>query len=441
MRYSFLLLFFLAIISSLSAQTTLSGIVTEADGTPLIGVTILEKGGTTGTVTDFDGRYELAFDRDGDEIVLVFSYTGFASQEIRVGAQRTLDVVLETDVANLDEVVVVGYGTQKKKVVTGAISKVDGDGLEDMPVLRVENSLQGRTSGVRVTTNSGQPGEGATVRIRGTTTIGNSDPLYVVDGVVVGGGIDYLNQSDIESIEVLKDAASAGIYGSRAANGVILITTKSGTKDRMTVNYSGYYGTQAPWKKLSVLNAEEYAILMNESSAAAGGPILFDDPALLGEGTDWQSAVFSDDAPIQNHELSLSAGGDKSTYYVSFGYFDQSGIVAADDSQYERFTTRFNSKHKITENITFGNNLAYSRIQSIGISTNSEFGSPLSRAINLDPITPILETDPDVLNSNIFTNFPVVTNSEGIPYGISELVTSEMVNPLAALEINQGFGW
>lgn len=425
--------------STVYAQETITGTITEADGTPLIGVTILEKGTSRGTVSDLDGTYSIEV--KDQNAVLIFSYTGFSSVEQPVAAQTVWDLIMEADVANLDEVIVVGYGTQKKKVVTGAITKVSSDDLEDMPVLRVENSLQGRTSGVRVTSGSGQPGDGATVRIRGTTTIGNSDPLYVVDGVVIGGGIDYLNQSDIESIEVLKDAASAGIYGARAANGVILVTTKSGSVNRMEVNYSAYAGTQAPWKRLSMLNATEYAILMNESSVASGGSIIFDDPASLGEGTNWQDYLLSEDAPIQNHELSISAGGEKSQYYASFGYFDQSGIVAEAKSQYERFTARFNSTHKLSDNITFGNNLAYSRIKSVGISTNSEFGSPLSRVLNIDPITPVLETDPDVLSSSVFTNFPVVTNADGIPYGISTLVTSEVVNPLAALEILQNHGW
>lgn len=432
-------LLFLVATITLSAQITIKGTVLDTDGLSLIGATVLVKGTSSGTITEIDGTYELNV--PDQNAVLVFSYTGYASTEITVNSQTVIDVTMEADVAKLDEVIVVGYGTQKKKVVTAAISKVSADDLEDMPVLRIEQSLQGRTSGVRVTTNSGQPGEGATIRIRGTTTIGNSEPLYVVDGVVVGGGIDYLNQSDIESIEVLKDAASAGIYGARAANGVVLITTKQGNTDQMEVNYSGYYGTQAPWKKLALLNATEYATIMNESSVAAGGPILYEDPQSLGEGTDWQDAIFSEDAPIQNHELSISAGNQKSQYYASFGYFDQEGIVAQSRSQYERFTVRFNSTHKVKDWLTIGNNLGYTYIESMGVSTNSEFGSPLSRALNLDPLTPILETRPEVLNSNIFTNFPVVRNSDGIPYGISDIVTSEVLNPVAALEVQQGFGW
>jgi len=437
----YVLLFFLCIFSlKVQAQVTVSGTITEGDNnTTLIGVTILEKGTSNGAVTDLEGKYTLEV--TDNNAVLMISYIGYSSQEVAVGSQSTIDVTLETDVASLDEIVVVGYGVQKKSVVTGSISKVKADELESMPVTRIEQSLQGRTSGVRVTSNSGQPGESGTVRIRGTTSINGSDPLYVVDGVPVGGGIDFLNQGDIESIEVLKDAASASIYGARSANGVVLITTKKGITNRMSVNLSSYYGTQAPWKKLPLLNAREYGTLMNESSVAAGGDILFEDPNSLGEGTDWQSAVFGDDAPIQNHELSISAGSDKSTYYASFGYFDQEGIVGGEKSSYQRFIARFNSTHKLTKNITFGNTLGYARIRSRGISTNSEFGSPLGRAVNLDPITPILETDPEVLNSSVYTNFPVVTNPDGVPYAISNLVTSEVLNPIAALEIQQGFGW
>jgi TonB-linked SusC/RagA family outer membrane protein len=433
-------LFFTLSAQMVLGQFVVGGTVVEADNdAPLIGVNILESGQNNGTITDIDGKYELEV--QDENATLIFSYLGYSSEELEVNRRGTIDVAMEVDVAELDEVIITGYGTQKKSVVTGSISKVKSDDLIDMPVIRIEQSLQGRTSGVRVTSNSGQPGEGATVRIRGTSSINNSEPLYVVDGVPIGGGIDFLNQGDIESIEVLKDAASASIYGARSASGVILVTTKKGKTDRMEVNYSAYYGTQAPWKKLSLLNAREYGILMNESSVAAGGARLFENPEELGEGTDWQDAIFRDNAPIQNHELSISAGSDRSQYFASFGYFDQEGIISDDQSNYQRITARFNSTHNITDNITFGNTLAYSRIKSSGISTNSEFGSPLSRAVNLDPITPVLETDPEILNSDVFTNFPVVRNGEGVPYGISSLVTSEVLNPVAALDIQQGFGW
>lgn len=434
---SFLLFTFIG----LQAQVTVSGNVKAAsDEEVLIGAQIVEKGTANGMVADLDGNYKIEV--SSEDAILVFSYLGYETKEVVVGSQRIINVSLGTDSESLDEVIVIGYGTQKKSVVTGSISKVDGESLEDMPVMRIEQSLQGRTSGVRVVSGSGQPGDGATVRIRGTSSIGSgSDPLYVVDGIPIGGGIDFLNQSDIESIEVLKDAASASIYGARSAAGVVLVTTKKGKKDRMEVSYSAYRGTQAPWKKMSLLNATEYATLMNESSEAAGNAPIFEDPNSLGEGTDWQDAIFSNNAPIQNHEISLSSGSEKSQYYASFGYFDQEGIVAQDNSNYRRFTARFNSTHKINDRLTFGNTISYARINAEGVATNSEFGSPLSRAVNIDPITPLLETDPDVLSSSVFTDFPIVKNEDGIPYGISTLVTSEVVNPVAAIQTQYGYGW
>lgn len=425
------------------AQQAVRGTVTDAaTGEPLIGATVTIKNTTSGTVTEVDGSYELRL--ENKEATLVFSFTGYTTQEVATGGRPEVNVQLEANSTLLDEVVVVGYGVQKKSVVTGSISKVKAADLKDMPVVRLEQSLQGRTSGVRVTAGSGQPGAGATVRIRGTTTIGDSNPLYVVDGVPIEGGIDYLNQSDIESIEVLKDAASAAIYGARAANGVIIVTTKQGKAGTMEVNYSGYYGVQNPWRKLTLLNAREYATLMNEASAAAGQSLPFEDPTALGEGTDWQDAIFNYDAPIQNHELSLTSGSDRSTYYASFGYFDQEGIVGnKDDSRWQRFTIRLNSNHNVTKRVKFGNTFAYTRTVGRGVAENTEFGSPLGRAINLDPITPLYEDDPAVLSQPRYANNyeSLVRDKNGRIYGISDIITSEILNPVAALEVAQGSGY
>lgn len=435
---NFILLLFCS--TSLMAQShTVKGVVIDADnGDPLIGATILVIGTDQGTSTDVDGKFTLAL--QDKNATLQISYTGYKVTDIPVDGKKNMTISVAESIADLEEVVVVGYGVQKKSVVTGAISKVKSEDLEDLPVTRLEQSLQGRTSGVRVTTDSGQPGAAAVVRIRGTTTIGNSNPLYVVDGVPIAGGIDFLNQSDIASIEVLKDAASASVYGARAANGVILVTTHKGKEGKMSVNYSGYYGVQNAWRKLALLNGREYGVLMNEASVAGGGPILFDDPESLGEGTDWQDATIANDVPIQNHEISLTAGNEKSTYFASFGYFDQSGIVGEDKSKFQRFTARFSSTHKITSKIKFGNTVAYSRISARGVPTNTEFGSPLGRAINIDPLTPVYETDPDVLNSSVFTNFPVVSDENGV-FGISENVTTEVLNPLAGIEVINSRAW
>ncbi len=425
------------------SQTTVRGKVTDAtNGEPLIGATVLVKNSSDGTVTEPDGSYEIRL--AAGQNTLVFSFTGFLEKTVNVDGRTEVNVQLEQNATQLEEVVVVGYGVQKKSVVTGSISKVKAEDLKDMPVMRIEQSLQGRTSGVRVTSSSGQPGAGATVRIRGTTTIGDSNPLYVVDGVPIEGGIDYLNQTDIESIEVLKDAASAAIYGARAANGVIIVTTKQGKSGTMEVNYSGYYGAQNPWRQLDLLNASEYATLMNEASVNAGQGVLFPNPESLGEGTDWQKAIFNENAPIQNHELSLSSGSDRSTYYASFGYFDQDGIVGnRDDSRYQRFTMRLNSNHNVTNRIKFGNTLGYTRIVGRGVAENTEFGSPLGRAINLDPITPLFEDDPAALAQPRYANNfnSLVRDKNGQIYGISDIITSEILNPVAALEVAQGRGY
>lgn len=421
-------------------QKIISGKVVDANGAPLTGVTVRLKGSTLGTTTNASGNYSLEI--PGTEGVLQFSFIGFTPQEMTIGSNTTVNATLMVGNSSLTDVVVVGYGTQQRREITGAISSVKASDLENMPVNRVEQSLQGRTSGLTITTSSGQPGSGAVVRVRGTTSINNSDPLYIVDGVQIGGGIDYLNQADIASIEVLKDAASAAIYGARAANGVILITTKTGTRTgKINANYNAYAGLQSPARKLSLLNATEYATLLNEATVAGGGLIRFPNPSQYGVGTDWQDAVFKNNAPIQNHELSLSGGNEVSTYFGSFGYLDQEGIVASSNSKYKRFTMRFNSNHNITKAIRFGNNIGYTRTNSVGIGTNDEWGSPLNRAINIDPITPLIVTDPAVINSAPYNNQPVVRDRNGNPYGISNLVTSEILNPIAALAVAQGNGW
>lgn len=424
---------------SIAQGGKVTGTVTDSEtGEGLPGVTVLEKGTTNGTITDFDGKYSISV---SDELaVLVYSFVGYSIQEVPVTGKTTIDVSLVIDIQALEEVVVTGYGTQKKSVVTGAISSVKASDLETMPINRVEQALQGRTSGLTIAANSGQPGSGATVRVRGITSLNNNDPLWVVDGVVVdNGGIGYLNQSDIASIEVLKDAASQAIYGARAAAGVVLITTKKGQKGGLKVNYNGFLGTAAPARKLDLLNATEYATLRNESSIAATGNAIFSNPASYGKGTDWQAAIFNENAHKQNHELSISGGNDVSTFYASFGYWDQEGIVASDISRYTRYSVRLNSTHKINKWLTFGQNLGYARDKGIGLgNTNSEFGGPLSSAINLDPITPLVITDPTVAGSSPYTNNGIMRDSNGNPYGISTIVGQEMTNPLAYIKTRLG---
>ena len=448
-RFTFIFIALLGgIFSGFAQNISVQGNVTDASGIPLLGVNVLVKNASIGTTTDFDGNYSIDVSAND---VLTFSYVGYVTKEFTITNSQTLDVTLQEDQNSLDEVVVVGYGTQKKSVVTGAISSVKASDLESLPVNRVEESLQGRTSGLTIAANSGQPGSSSTIRVRGVTSFGNNEPLWVVDGVIVdSGGIGYLNQSDIESIEVLKDAASQAIYGARAAAGVILVTTKKGKSGKLNVNYNGYAGLSGPAKKLDLLNATEYATIFNEkyandySGSAGDFSLPFPNLSEVGTGTDWQDLIFNKSAFRQNHELSLGGGNDVSTFYLSFGYLDQEGIVTSDISHYTRKNIRLNSTHNIGSIITVGQTLGYSSEKSVGLgNTNSEYGGPLSSAINLDPITQAVITDPAVANSAPYsTNNGIIRDPNGNPYGISSLVIQEMTNPLAYLQTRLGnYGW
>ncbi|HEU4788571.1 MAG TPA: TonB-dependent receptor, partial [Flavobacterium sp.] len=407
------------------------------------GATIVLNGTTTSVATDFDGKFQIKAPKDGS---LTISFIGYKTVQEPISGRTQLQVKMYSASQDLNEVVVVGYGSQKKSVVTGAISSVRAKDLEKVPNGRIEQVLQGRVSGVTIAASSGQPGSASTIRIRGITTFGDggNDPLWVVDGVVVdAGGIGFLNQSDIESMEVLKDAASAAIYGTRAATGVILVTTKKGKSGKITVNYNGFSGVSSPAKTLDLLNATQYGAILNEKSTAAGGPVLFSNLSALGKGTDWQKEIFNTNAFRYSHELSISGGSDTSTFYASFGIQNQDGIVLSEISNYDKKNFRLNSTHKISKVFTFGQTLGFTRQKSVGIgNTNSEFGGPLSSAINLDPITPVIETDPVLANSAPYSKNPVIRDANGNPYGISGLVGQEMTNPLAYSKTRLGgYNW
>ena len=450
MKGRFTIIFFMCCMlifpfATMAQDRTVTGKVTDrTDGKPIPGVTVRLQGTTRAVMTDAGGTFSIAVPTTGAR--LTFTQVGMTAQTIAVPASGSISISLDQDQQVLDQVVVVGYGTQKKALVTGSISSVKASQLESMPINRVEQALQGRTSGVTVSTSNGQPGSSSNIRIRGYSTFaanGNNDPLWVVDGVIVdNGGIGYINQADIESIEVLKDAASAAIYGTRAANGVIIVTTKKG-KAGLQINYNGYYGTSAPAKKLDLLNATQYATLRNEAAVNAGVAAPYANPSSFGVGTDWQSVVFNNDARRQTHEFSVAGGSDKASVYGSFGYITQEGIVMSDISKWNRANIRLNTTFKPNKWITFGENLGYSHSVSSGIgNTNSEFGGPLSSAISLDPITPLIETDPAKAAAAPYTSANVVRAPNGFPYGISPVVGQEMSNPLAYQQTRLGnYGW
>lgn len=429
-------------------DSVINGQITDETGMPVPGASIFVKGTQNGTSSDIDGNYQISA---GPNATLVYSFVGYATQEVVTGGRTSINVQLAPSSEILEEVVVVGYGTQKKSVVTGAISSVKAKDLENMPLTTVGQTLQGRTSGVYVAQNAGQPGSGATIRVRGITSFNNNDPLWVVDGVIVdNGGINFLNQSDIESMEVLKDAASQAIYGTRAATGVILITTKKGKAGKLTVNYNGFGGVSQAARKLDLLNATQYATLRNEQYANGYSGGQFQLPFAntnLGRGTDWQDVIFNDSAQRTQHELSVSGGTDKSNFYLSVGLTDQQGIVMSSISNYIRKNIRLNSTHKIGKYVTIGQTLGFSHEKTVGIgNTNGEFGGPLASAINLDPVTPVVITDPSIIptlpNPGDYAQQFAVRDNNGNLYGISKDVANEMSNPLAYAKVREGnYGW
>jgi TonB-linked SusC/RagA family outer membrane protein len=444
MKLTKLLIFcFSSLLFSISIQaqdTAVNGIVNDENGMPIPGATILLKGTTTATSSDFDGKFKIEAPSNG---VLTISFIGYTKIQEAINGRNKISIQLHPESQTLNEVVVVGYGTQKRSVVTGSISSVKAKDLENLPITRVEQALQGRVSGVSIAANAGQPGSASTIRIRGFTTLNNNDPLWVVDGVVVdNGGIGYLNQSDIESIEVLKDGASGAIYGSRAAAGVILVTTKKGKAGKITVNYNGYSGTSAPAKKLDLLSGSQYATIMNESAINAGGVAKYTPAEIssFGQGTDWQKAIFNEHAQRYSQELSVSGGNDISTFYMSFGLINQEGIVTSEISNYNRKNFRLNSNHKLGNYIKIGQTFGYSHEKTIGIgNTNNEFGGPLASAINLDPLTPVIETDPSKTGAGSqYANTGALKDANGNYYGISTNVIQENTNPLAYAQTRLG---
>jgi TonB-dependent starch-binding outer membrane protein SusC len=435
-KYLHWLLIVMAIFMSpnllLAQQHNVTGTITDETGFGMPGVTILEVGTLNGSITDLDGNFSIAVASPNATIEV--SYVGYETLTIPLEGRSTIEASINPSMEILDEIIVIGYGTQKKKVVTGSIASVGAEEITATPALRVEQALQGRTAGVQITNQSGQPGEAPTIRIRGAGTTGNADPLYVVDGMVVGG-IDYLNPGDIESIDVLKDAASAAIYGARAANGVVLITTKKGKAGAMNVTYSGYYGIQNVAKQIEMLGAEDYRMLMNEGARNAGLSEPFDLNEIPKHNTNWQDQLFVKDAPMTNHEISVLGGTEKSTYASSISYFSQQGIIGGEKSQFDRITARLNTTHQVNDKFRFGNNLSYTNITRRGIGSNESFNGAYSSALNMDPLTPVFEEDPDELLLPPYSNEPVIKDADGRIYGISRFVGAEVVNPLALLEI------
>ena len=341
-----ILFLLLACAGNLSAQTTVKGTVVDDQNLPLPGVSVLVKGTYRGTMSDAEGNYTISA-RPTD--TLVFSMVGMVTQQISVGTKTRIDVILATETTLMDEVVVIGYGTVRKSDLTGSVSSVKTDDLMKVTSLNAEQGLQGKVTGVQVISTSGAPGAGAAVRVRGVGTFNNSSPIFVVDGVILDD-ISFLNSADIASMEVLKDASATAIYGSRGANGVIIITTKTGTpgQEKASFNVSSEFGLQHLAKKIDLLDGREFAIISNEIVAGS-----FNNVDLV-PNTDWQDLVFST-APIHNHQLSVTGATNLTQYYVGIGAFIQDGII--DKSNYNRITLKLNNTYNLTPFLKLGNNL------------------------------------------------------------------------------------
>lgn len=420
-----MLLAFCLLVGSVAAgaQTlTVTGTVTSAaDGEPLIGASVTVKGATNGVTTDIDGNYTIKVDQGA---TLTFSYIGFTSRDIKVTGSK-IDVALTENYESLNELVVVGYGVMKKKLVTGATAQIKGDDIAKMNTTSPLQAMQGQLPGVNITSNSGQPGTSMKVQIRGLGTIGNASPLYLIDGV--GGDISTLNPADIESIDVLKDAASAAIYGAQAANGVVLITTKQGREGKATVTFDGYFGWQSVGKKIDMLNADQYMEIMNEQQIADGSaPYDWNGMNSIwrtdAEGnrlgtydTDWVDSMFKDNAITQSYTIGITGGSKNSTYAMSLGYLNQEGIAGGKDvSDYSRYNFRINSDHKLFDGIlTVGEQASFVYVKNTGIGVGNQYNNTLRGAFGTSPLSPIYNKDGN-FNSTSDSDW---NNADGNPYG------------------------
>jgi len=420
-------------------EKKVSGKITTPDGEAIPGATVSVKGTTNGTITDFDGVYTIS-NVPGDA-TLIFSFVGMKTIEMQVANQSIINVEMEEESIGLEEVVAVGYGVQKKKLVTGTTVQVDGESLQKLSTVSALGALQSQSPGVKITQSSGQPGEGFKVNIRGLGTTGDASPLYVIDGIA-GGSINNLNPADIESIDVLKDAASAAIYGARAANGVILVSTKQGKKGQIQMSYDGYYGVQNVYKMAPLLNAKEYMSVIDEIRFNEGLD-LYDWASLIPDiyakvqagwkGTNWLDEIRNADAPIQNHAFNMAGGSEVSKFSIGFSYSDQEGILGSPvEPDYKRYTARINSEHitykskKGLDVIKIGETLNFNYNEKMGIGIGNIYWNDIHNMLNGNPLLPVYNDEGE------YTEKEYLAAS-----GLDQLSTS-ISNPIASMVYNRG---
>nr|WP_315257497.1 TonB-dependent receptor [uncultured Flavobacterium sp.] len=415
---------------------SVSGKVNDEKGMPIPGASILIKGTTTATSSDFDGRFEIKAPSDG---VLVISFIGYGTSNVQIGGRNQITVQLNSESQNLNEVVVVGYGTQKKSVVTGAISSIKAEQIANLSVGLSTQVLQGQAAGVSVLAQSGAPGAGAKVRIRGAGSNGNSDPIYIVDGMRTSN-IDFLDSNDIEKMEILKDAASAAIYGADGGNGVVMITTKKGKTGTMKVAFSSQYGFQSLRTKLDMMNAEEYVQWITETNPAGDKPSAAEWKGK--KGTNWVDETAEDAAPMHHQTLQLSGGNDVSTFLLSGNFFSQDGLFGGDKTNFKRSTMRVNSNHKVSKYLEMGENLSISVNNRKAFTEDDSFTGVMNHAILMDPLTPVYYPKGSVLPTHVQNALdagkPLAMTENGEYYGLSKYINGEIANPLAEIAIDHG---
>lgn len=441
----------------------ITGTVKDATGMEVIGANVIVKGTTNGVITDLDGKFSL---EAAPGSIIEISYIGYMTQEIPVTAQTSdLQITLKEDSQSLDEVVVVGYGVQKKKLVTGATLQVKGENIQKLNTTNPLGALQSQSPGVNIVANSGQPGKSFDINIRGAGTNGSTTPLYIIDGVE--GDINSLSPADIENLDVLKDAASAAIYGSRAANGVVLITTKQGKQGKLQVSYDGYVGFQNVYKMPDLLNAKEYMAVMDQLNFNTGNqPYTWTNYMsqeqynryMSGEdeGTNWLDAIRNKNAITTSHSLNLAGGTERSKFSTGVSYTKQEGTLGKPvASDYQRFTVRMNSEHILWKEgdldiITFGENLYYNHNESSGISEGNQYGNDISWMLRANPLVPIYNENGDYymyddlnkagwFNYNSYTSNPIAAmvnssrgNNKSKNYGLT-MVGYLKVQPIKGL--------
>jgi TonB-linked SusC/RagA family outer membrane protein len=410
-----------ALSFAFAQQTTVTGVVYGDDNATLPGATIVVKGTAIGTTSDLEGKFTLQV--PSTATTLVVSFIGMVSQEIAISGEP-LKIKLTASATDLSEVVVVGYGVKKKSLVTGSISSVKAKDLKTTSSSRADQAIQGKTAGVMVLPTSGSPGAGSKIRIRGTNSNSNSNPLFIVDGMKTGD-INNIDPGDIESMEVLKDAASSAIYGTEGANGVILVTTKSGKSGKGQVDYDFQFGSQSVRTDMKLMDATQYKQWMTESGQTTSDR--------FNANTDWLSETFQS-APMQKHHLSFSGGNEKTVYLVSGSYLTQDGIVGGEKANYSRYTSRINVKSEVKKWLEVGGNFSYSHSNQKNVGQDDEYRSLVNSALLIDPLTPLTYSGtPAHVQSLLDQGKVIVKDDAGNYFGLTENVSGEMSNPLATL--------